>query len=250
MHKITFFANKGGSGRTTSTMALASGFLAQGKRVAVLDCSDLAGYAESPLRAWLKQMETSRLSKPELNLIESQTREEVEDAVAAAQTSGVEVLLIDTPARIYEPQAVALNFADLVIAPAIGPLDSKRISAGISEHLDEIEKVLGLVICFESNSPQAAKTRQNFGYNSVLKSELPWAEVLSEQMLNGDIAHFVAKLARQPGEPGFARFRQAQLAWTAVQRLTFEIEWALNGRRLEQFIDSHHQSFCGRKSVA
>lgn len=40
MRTITLFANKGGSGRTVSTMALASGFLAQGRRVTVMDCSD------------------------------------------------------------------------------------------------------------------------------------------------------------------------------------------------------------------
>ena len=36
MHTITFFATKGGSGRTVSTMALASGFLALGNRVMVM----------------------------------------------------------------------------------------------------------------------------------------------------------------------------------------------------------------------
>jgi cellulose biosynthesis protein BcsQ len=37
MKTIALFANKGGSGRTVTAMALASGFLTQGKRVAVMD---------------------------------------------------------------------------------------------------------------------------------------------------------------------------------------------------------------------
>ncbi len=51
MQTITFFADKGGSGRTVSTVALASGFLAQGKRGAVMDYGDLAGCKASPLRS-------------------------------------------------------------------------------------------------------------------------------------------------------------------------------------------------------
>lgn len=250
MQTITFFANKGGSGRTVCTMALASGFLALGKRVAVMDCSDLAGHEASPLRAWGKQMGTCGFRQPQLDLIECLTCDEVEDSAEAARTTGIEILLIDTSARIYDPQIAALNIADLIIAPAIGPLESKRISAGIGEYLDPAAQLFGLVVCSQNVGLRAVKTRQAFGYHSVLKSELPWAEVLSEQISNGDIAHCVASIACKPGESGFARFREAQAAWTAVQRLTFEIEWALNGQRLEQFVDGQFQFFRGSKAVA
>ena len=65
MHTITFFANKGGSGRTIATMALASGFLAQGKRVAVMDCTDQAGinpkgHQPSTLRNWEMQWQPAK----------------------------------------------------------------------------------------------------------------------------------------------------------------------------------------------
>lgn len=250
MQTITFFANKGGSGRTTSTMALASGFLAQGNRVAVMDCSDLAGCKVSPLRAWIRQMVNDGFGAQQVDLIECKTSDQVKDAAAAAHASGVDVLLVDTSARIFEPQIVALNFADLIIAPAISSLESKRISASIGEYLDASEKMFGLVIKGQNDSLRDAETREGFGYHSVLKSELPWCEALSEQMLNGDIAQLVVSLACKPGEPGLARFRQAQAAFTVVQRLAFEVEWALGGQRLERFANGPSQFFSSSLVVA
>lgn len=250
MRTITIFANKGGSGRTVSAMALASGFLAQGRRVAVMDCSDLSGCKASPLSSWLRQMVRCEFRRQQLDLIECQTCDEVKDNSAAAEAYGIDVLLVDTSARIYEPQLVALDMADLIIAPAIGPLEARRISDGIGQYLDAPEQLYGLVIGNQNRLPQAAKTRQAFGCYPVLKSELPWAEALSEQMLNVDIAEFVARLASSPDKPGFARFRDAQAAWNAVQRLTFEVEWALNGYRLEELDSDQSIVPFGRKAVA
>ncbi len=69
--------------------------------------------------------------QPQLDLTECQTREEVGDGASAARAHGIEVLLIDTSARNYEPQIVALIIADLIIAPAIGQLEARlSISAG------------------------------------------------------------------------------------------------------------------------
>jgi hypothetical protein len=184
------------------------------------------------------------ISHPNLELIECQTREQVEDRSAMARMQGFDVLVVDTSARIYEPQLVVLNTADLIIAPAIGPLESSRIFASIGEYFDNPEQLLGLVIACQNRPFHAAKTRRGFGHHSVLRSERPWAEALSEQMLNGDIAQHVAELSCRPDEPGFARFRAAQEAWTAVQRLTFEVDWALTGQRLEQYtIDQPHFTY-------
>lgn len=140
MHTITFFANKGGSGRTVATMALASGFLAQGKRVAVMDCTDLAGCNPngpfpSTLQNWMQRMAACKFRPPRLELIECRTPEEVEDSGAAADERGIDILLIDTAARIREPQIAALGVADLVIAPAISPFEARCILDGIDEYL-------------------------------------------------------------------------------------------------------------------
>ncbi len=250
MQTITLFSNKGGSGRTVSTMALASGFLAQGKRVGVMDCSDLAGCEASPLRAWLQQMVSCELHRQQLKLIECETREEVEDGAAAAHAQGIDILLVDTSARIYEPQLVAFEMADLIIAPAIGPLEAKRITHGIGKFFDAPEQLYGLVIGSQNRLPQAAKTRQAFGCHPVFKSELPWAEALSEQVVNGGIMQIVDALACRSDEPGYARFRAAQAAWNAVQSLTFEVGWALDGYRFEEIGSDQSISPFGRRAVA
>lgn len=255
MHTITFFATKGGAGRTIATMALASGFLAQGKRVAVMDSTDLAGSNPkgkhpSTLQNWMTQMVACKFRPPQLELIECRTREEVEDSTAAANARGIDVLLIDTSARLYEPQLAALGLADLIITPAIGPFEAKCIVEGVDQYLGAPEHLFGLVNGCLNGAAEAAETRNAFGYHPVFQSELPCAEALSDQILNGDIAHFVSSLACKPDKPGYARFRDAQAAWVAVQRLTFEVEWALKGQRLEPFVGEQSVYAYKRKAVA
>lgn len=255
MHTIAFFATKGGAGRTVSTMALASGFLAQGKRVAVMDCSDLAGCNPngphpSTLQTWISQMETREVRPPQLELIECQSREEVEDYTAAADARGFDMLLIDTSARLYEPQLAAFGLANLIIAPAISPFEAKCIVDGIDQYLGTPEDLMCLINGCRNGVAEAAETRAAFGHHPVFHSELPWAEALSDQIVNGDIPTFVSSLACKPDKPGFARFREAQAAWTAVQRLAFEVEWALSGQRLESFVGEQSPFAYKRKAVA
>lgn len=255
MNTITFFAVKGGAGRTISTMALASGFLALGKRVAVMDCTDLAGSNPngrhpSTLQNWMKQMATSKARRPQLELTECWTCEQVEDSLAAIEARGVDVVLIDTTARLTEPQLSVLGLSDLIIAPATGPIEAKCTVKGISDYLGTSEHLLGLIAGCRSGKSEAAETRAAFGLHKVLRSELPWAETLSDQFLNGDIADHVSVLACKPSCPGYAHFRKAQAAWIAVQQLTFEVEWAIKGQRLEPFDDEYSSYAYKRKAVA
>lgn len=255
MKTIALFANKGGAGRTVSTMALASGFLAQGKRVMVMDCSNLAGSNPkgrhpSTLQNWMKQMAASKFQPPQLELIECWTREQVEDCLAAAEARGIDVVLVDTKARLSEPQLSALGLSNLIIAPAISPFEANCIVDGIDQYLGTPEDLMCLINGCRNGVAEAAETRAAFGHHPVFHSELPWAEALSDQIVNGDISTFVSSLACKPDKPGFARFREAQAAWTAVQRLTFEVEWALNGQRLESFVGEQSPYAYKRKAVA
>ena len=255
MHTTTTFATNGGAGRTITTMAIAAGFLAQGKRGAVMDCTDLAGSNSqgrhpSTLQSWMTQMAACKFRPPQLELIECMTREQVEDRAAAAQARGIDVLLIDTRARLEEPQLVALGLADLIIAPANGPFEAKCIIEGIDQYLGTPEDLICLVGGCRNGAAEAAETRQAFGYHPVFLSELPWAEAISDQILNGDIAHFVSTLACKPEKPGYARYRDALAAWVAVQRLTNEVAWALDGQRLEPFTGDQSPYAYKRKAVA
>ncbi len=236
-------------------MALASGFLAQGKRVAVMDCTDQAGSnADSPhpstLQTWMKRMAACKMLAPQLELIDVQTLEEVEDAIAAARVRGVDVLLIDTSAQLYEPQLVALSLADLIIAPATGPFEAKCISDGVDKYLGMPEHLLGLITGCRYGTSEAVETRRAFGHHAVFQSELPWADALSDQIRHGSVAHFVSTLSCTPERAGFGRYRDALAAWVAVQQLTCEVDWALKGQRLESYNREHSTYSYKRKAVA
>ena len=241
MHTITFFATKGGTGRTISTMALASGFLAMGKRVLVLDCTDevLADprrHTVTTLQRWRRAMKTSRLGDDRLQLLNCVTREEVEDMLASADADGFDIALIDTRVLPEEPQGAALGRADLSLSPAIGALEARSVVQGIEEYLVEPENVLGLIPGCRSGEAELPATRAAFGNTPMLKTELPWSEALGEQIIHGDIGQFAASLSCQQFATGYGRFREAQAAWSAVLALTVEVQWALDGLRLDRHV--------------
>jgi cellulose biosynthesis protein BcsQ len=255
MHTITIHAAKGGSGRTTAVMALASGFLASGKRVMVVDytsqtyrspkCQEL-----STLQTWLAAMEACRLRPPQLELAECPTDERVEDALAAATTRGFDIVLIDTQAYPEDALSMALAKADLIVVPATGSIEARFSSQSINEQFDCPEHIMGLITGHRHGAAEAAEIRTAFGTLPVFHSELSASEALAEQILHGDVAYFTSMLACKSGQPGYARYREAQAARTAVQRLTFEVEWALNGQRLEPFDGDTFPFSYIRKSVA
>ncbi|MEO0831501.1 MAG: hypothetical protein AAFY03_13715, partial [Pseudomonadota bacterium] len=187
---------------------------------------------------------------PQLELIACKSRDEVEDRAAAAEAGGFDILLVDTKARLEEPQLAALGLTDLIIAPAISPVEANCIVEGISDYLGCPEHLMGLITGCRNGALEAAETRKAFRYHPVLQSELPWAEAISDQLLNGDIAHFVSSLTCKPDKPGFARYRDALKAWVAVQRLTFEVAWALDGQRLDPFTGDQSPFAYKRKAVA
>lgn len=241
MQTITFFATKGGAGRTVSTMALASGFLAMGKRVLVLDCTDEAKAdpkrdAPSTLQRWRKAMASSGVLEDRLQLLSCTTREEVEDMLASAETDGFDIALIDTRVLPKEPQGAALGRSNLILAPAIGAFEAKNVVEGINEYLVEPNNVLGMIPGCRAGEVDIPATRSAFSDIPMLKTELPWSEAVGDQVVNGDIGHFTALLACEQFATGYGRFREAQAAWSAVISFTVEVQWALNDLRLQPHV--------------
>lgn len=255
MQTITFFATKGGAGRTVSTMALASGFLAMGKRVLVLDCTDEAKVdssrdAPSTLQRWRKAMSASGVLEDRLQLLSCTTREEIEDMLASADTDGFDISLIDTRILPQEPQGAALGRADMILSPAIGAFEAKNVVEGISEYLVEPDNVLGLIPGCRAGAADIPATRAAFGNIPMLKSELPWSEAIGDQVVNGDIGHFTALLACEQFANGYGRFHEAQAAWSAVLALTVEVQWALDGHRLQPHVSEWEQFAIKQKASA
>jgi len=238
MQKVTFFTTKGGAGRTTSTMALASGFLFLGKRVLVMDCTDEAApklHSNPPttLQRWRKAMSACHIHNDRLQLTECWTAEQVEDTLASAESNGFDIALIDTRADPLAPQDKAIQRSDLILSPAIGQNEARDAARGINEHLFEPDNVLGLISGCRAGVDYLPAIRAAFGDLPLLKTELPWSDAIGEQMVHGDLNHFTASLACKQGQSGYARFRDTQTAWSAVLKLTNEVQWALDGMRLE-----------------
>ncbi len=255
MHTITIHAAKGGSGRTTAVMALASGFLALGKRVMVMDCTSQASrhnkcHDPSTLQAWMAAMEASRLRLPQLELVECPTDERVEDALAAATTRGFDIVLIDTQVYPEDALSMALAKADVIVVPATGQQEARFSSQSIGEQFDCPEHIFGLITGHRHGAAEAAEIRSAFGTLPIFHSELSASEALAEQILHGDIAHFTSMLACKSGQLGYARYREAQAAWSEVLALTIEIQWALQGLRLEAVEGDTSPFSYIRKSVA
>lgn len=254
MHTITIHAAKGGSGRTTAVMALASGFLALGKRVMVMDCTSQTCrhrkcQEPSTLQTWLAAMEACRFRPPQLELAECPTDEGVEDALAAAVTRGFDIVLIDTQVYPEDALSMALAKADLIVVPATGPLEARFSSQSIKQ-FDCPEHFIGLVTGHRHGAVEAAEIRTAFGTLPILHSDLTASEALAEQILHGDVAHFTSMLACNFGQPGYARYREALAAWSEVLALTIELHWALQGQRLEAFEGDTSPFSYIRKSVA
>ncbi|WP_171231945.1 AAA family ATPase [Ruegeria sp. HKCCA4812] len=255
MHTITIHAAKGGSGRTTAVMALASGFLALDKRVMVMDCTSQTSRGSnckdpSTLQTWLTAMEACRLRSPQLELVECPTDESVEDALAAAATRGFDIVLIDTQVYPEDAVSMALAKADLIVVPATGPIEARFSSQSINERFDCPEHIIGLMTGHRHGAAEAAEIRSAFGTLPAFHSELPGSEALAEQILHGDVAHFTSMLSCKSGQPGYARYREAQAAWSEVIALTIELQWALRGLRLEAFEGDNSPFSYIRKSVA
>jgi hypothetical protein len=174
----------------------------------------------------------------------------VEDALAAATTRGFDIVLIDTQAYPEDALSMALAKADLIVVPATGPLEAGISSQSIREQFDCPEHIIGLITGHRHGAAEAAEIHAAFGTLPVFHSELPASETLAEQILHGDVAHFTSMLACKSGQPGYARYREAQVALSEVLALTIEVQWTLKGLRLEAFEGDTSPFYYIRKSVA
>jgi len=141
-------------------------------------------------------------------------------------------LLFDTQHRSEDNQAAALGLADLVVAPATGVIEAHCTAEQIQDILGFPENLFGLVTGCRNGSAEAMKTRAVFGAYPVFQSELPWAEPLADLRRIGNIERFVAMRECKSNAAGFARYSAARDAWRAVQQLTLEVQWALDGHIL------------------
>lgn len=108
MKTISILSQKGGSGKTTSTLALAGAAHAQGKTVVVLDIDPQAAAT-----GWYAARKRSEL--PEGLHVKPLQAVQLEEVLEACRAQDVDIVLIDTPPQSDNPAVQAAQLSDLVL---------------------------------------------------------------------------------------------------------------------------------------
>ena len=108
MKTISILSQKGGSGKTTSTLALAGAAHAQGKTVVVLDIDPQAAAT-----GWYAARKRSEL--PEGLHVKPLQAVQLEEVLEACRAQDVDLVLIDTPPQSDNPAVQAAQLSDLVL---------------------------------------------------------------------------------------------------------------------------------------
>jgi chromosome partitioning protein len=106
MQTLAMIAQKGGTGKTTLALSLAVAAEAAGRSVLVVDLDPQASACK-----W-----SDRRSGEMPSVIDAQPAR-LAAALAKAEQAGIELAIVDTPARVEQAAAEAAKVADLVLIP-------------------------------------------------------------------------------------------------------------------------------------
>ena len=108
MKTISILSQKGGSGKTTSTLAIAGAAHAQGKTVVVLDIDPQAAAT-----GWYTARKRSGL--PEGLHVQPLQAVQLEEVLEACREQDVDLVLIDTPPQSDNPAVQAAQLSDCLL---------------------------------------------------------------------------------------------------------------------------------------
>jgi VirC1 protein len=130
MHTITFFAPKGGTGRTTAIVAVAAALIDMGHRVGVLDLTEQARWPFGPsdISRWEDSMVTSGIGAEALTTAPGWDRQSVARAFERFADIGCTRVLVDTSRDHSDLTEDVINQSDLVILPFVSCLEAQVIS--------------------------------------------------------------------------------------------------------------------------
>ena len=146
MSIITLYGTKGGTGRTTSTAALALGFLQLGKCVTVIDATD----DEPWLTSWVDHTQTGRV--PNYRLIATAISNPSELARFLQDTADHpdQIVIIDTAKHVSAARGIALELADLVVVPFRHFLDAETAVQLAAAQIPRNRQMVGLSLSGQS----------------------------------------------------------------------------------------------------
>lgn len=127
MKLISFVSFKGGAGKTTALMAIASILVAEGHRIALIEADENA-----PLERWKENAEAIRTWSDRCLLATCGTLEEAQAAIDAAERAGCAFVLVDTAGGGSDLNTLLIANSHLVVIPtALTVLDLDEAIATI-----------------------------------------------------------------------------------------------------------------------
>ena len=224
MHTISIFGLKGGTGRTTLTMALASALVAQGRRVLVVDATDRATSGRAyTLTAWATRQHEDGTARNALEALPLTADGDLEEALARAARRGIDIALIDTEAWPNAHHPVAADTADLVLVPFLNWVEAETVSRRL-EHAGETAPIFGVEAGADRDELRRRRALRSFG-GPTLRTALPRSDVFARMPGMGRLDRLVAAL----DDPEAAKGQ----AWVAAQELATEVLWLLQGFALK-----------------
>lgn len=138
MKTIGILARKGGAGKSTLTLHWAVEAERQRRRVAVIDIDP-----QQTAVKWSKRR-LQQLGKSTPAMLVA-TASNLQEALEACQTSGLALVLIDTPPHVEAPCREAAKLADLVVIPC-GPSAPDLEAIGATIHVLQETKTPGVIV--------------------------------------------------------------------------------------------------------
>lgn len=189
MHTITFFAPKGGSGRTTAVMATASAFIDTGYRVGVIDMTEEARLAPkigpSVIKQWEASMLASGAKSNQLMTASAWDFESFSDTKQQFLDAGCTRILIDTPKATNRLIDYAMLDSDLIVMPFISYFEAAWISHWVTSNLCPIRKMIGLATGLTGTDEHQAVSKNALYGLPIFKNSLPRSDVFERQLLDG-----------------------------------------------------------------
>lgn len=230
MQTISFTAFKGGSGKTTALMAIASVLVARGKRVALMEADD-----NEPLKVWKKYGADLGTWDDLCKVYPATDLNSLNDAYERAESEGTDFALVDTRGGGSDlNQAVMMN-SNLIVIPtslSIMEIDEALSSleyAGNFMKSTDLDVPIGLLINRISTgklTTAEADSLRLLGELPVFENHLPDRRIFNEMKGVGLLHHYHRKLAQTPAKRILST--HTRVALNEAERITDEMLEAIS----------------------
>lgn len=237
MQLVTFFAPKGGSGRTTVMMATASSLLSAGHSVAVIDLTEqaLPGWIFGPsfIRQWEDRVLETGAKADQFVTVPASDYVAASKALDQFFRDGREYVLVDSSAQPNLATTTIMNQSDLVIVPMRGALEAAWSSEWLAKNRFPAARTYGLVTgALDRDSERIAHA--TFTAAPMLHAALPRLDTFDSQLNTGMLhakRQFIGEVFNEEREECMLVSHDWVAAYSAADALCSEIRCLLNGQK-------------------